>query len=108
MVTRTRHLAPQDLQPGMVLAQALTLVEHGIVTYTLPAGHVLTQENQQQLASHHAVCVQVEQEDQRTEAQREADALRQAGRLKMIFRHADLGAPESQALIQALLVHRSA
>lgn len=108
MATRTRHLAPHDLQPGMVLAQALTLVEHGIVTYTLPAGHVLTQENQQQLASHHAVCVQIEQEDTRTETQREADALRQAGRLKMIFRHADLGAPENQALVQALLAHRSA
>lgn len=108
MATRTRHLAPQDLQPGMALAQALTLVEHGIVTYSLPAGHVLTQENLHQLASHHAVCVRVEQQDTRTDTQREADTARQVGRLKMIFRHADLDAPESQALLQALLAHRSA
>jgi len=52
--------------------------------------------------------VQVEQEDTRTDAQREADTLRQAGRLKMIFRHADLSPPENQALVQALLTHRSA
>jgi hypothetical protein len=108
MATRTRHLALQDLQPGMTLVQDLTLVEHGIVTYSLPSGHVLTQENLRQLASHHAVCVRVEQEDTRTDTQREADAQRQAGRLKMIFRHADLGAPESQALFQVLLAHRSA
>jgi hypothetical protein len=108
MATRTRHLAPHDLLPGMVLAQPLTLVEHGFVTYNLPAAHVLTQENLHQLASHHAVCVQIEQDDPRTDAQREADTQRQAGRLQMIFRHADLAAPESQALFQALLAHRSA
>ncbi len=108
MAKRTRHLATHALRPGMVLAQPLTLVEHGFVTYDLPAAHVLTQENLHQLASHHALCVQIEQDDPRTDAQREADTQRQAGRLQMIFRHADLAAPESQALFQALLAHRSA
>ena len=40
MATRTRYLALSDLAPGMVLAQPLTLVEHEVVTYRLPAGHV--------------------------------------------------------------------
>jgi hypothetical protein len=108
MATRTRYLALSDLAPGMVLAQPLTQVEHEVVTYTLPAGHVLTDENLHQLASHHAVGALVLQEIDRSDAQHLAHIQRQSARLQMIFRHADLTVPQTQALVAVLLAHRSA
>lgn len=108
MATRTRYLALSDLTPGMVLAQPLTLVEHEVVTYSLPAGHVLTEENLHQLASHHSVGALVQQEIDRTDAQHLAHIQRQSARLQMIFRHADLSVPQTQALVAVLLAHRSA
>lgn len=108
MATRTRYLATPDLAPGMVLARPLTLVEHEVVTYSLPADHVLTEENLHQLASHHSVGALVLQEIDRTDAQHLAHIQRQSGRLQMIFRHADVSVPQTQTLVAALLAHRSA
>lgn len=108
MATRTRYLALSDLAPGMLLARPLTLVEHEVVTYTLPAGHVLTEENLHQLASHHSVGALVQQEIERTDEEHQAHIQRQSARLHRIFRHADLTAPQAQALVAALLAHRSA
>ena len=108
MATRTRYLALSDLAPGLVLAQPLTLVEHEVVTYRLPAGHVLTEENLYQLASHHSVGALVRQEIARTDAEHLEHIQRQSARLQMIFRHADLSVPQTQALVDALLAHRSA
>jgi len=108
MATRTRYFATPDLAPGMVLARPLTLVEHEIVTYSLPAGHVLTAENLHQLASHHAIGALVQQEIDRSDAQHLAHIQRQSDRLQMIFRHADVSVPQTQALVAVLLAHRSA
>lgn len=108
MATRMRYLATPDLAPGMALAQPLTLVEHEVVTYSLPAGHVLTAENLQQLASHHSVGALVLEEVERSDAQQLAHIQRQSDRLQMIFRHADVSVPQTQALVAVLLAHRSA
>lgn len=92
----------------MVLAREMTQLEHDVITFHLPAGHALTEENLHQLASHHGVGALVNVTDPRTPEQRLSHASRQAARVEMVFRHADLRDPAAQALVQALLACRSA
>lgn len=108
MTRRYRFLPLNKLQVGMILSRAVTVVQQGLVTYSLPADMALTEQNIEQLALHDAVCVQVAQADTRTAEEIQAFNERQAGRLQMIFKPANLAEPETRTLFDALLAYRSA
>ena len=108
MSTRARYLPLFELEAGMVIGKPLDIVEHGIVTFSLAQGHVLTQQNLEQLAVHNAVYACIEQEDKRTEEDKRLLVEQQTGRLEKIFSSADLGQSATRTLYLALLAYRSA
>jgi len=106
MTTHLRYLPLEEACEGMVLGSALTLVEHGIMTFRLPAGHVLTESNLRQLTVHHGEFVCIEAEDPRSEAEREQEWAKHDARLAQLFRHADLSEPATAGLYQAVQKYR--
>ena len=108
MNVHTRFLPVNELQVGMVTAKALMVVEHGLVTYSLPADYTLTQQNIGQLTLHHAICICVTHQDTRSQEEIGAFTARQAGRLQIIFKPTDLAQPASRTLFDALSAYRSA
>jgi len=108
MSTRSRYLPLFELQAGMVIGKPLDIVEQGIVTFSLPQGHVLTQQNLEQLAVHNAAYACIEQEDERTEEEKRLLVEQQSARLEKIFSSADLGQSATRTLYLALLAYRSA
>jgi hypothetical protein len=108
MHLRKRYLPLNKLQAGMVLARTMTVVDRGYVTYSLPANSILTEQTIEQLARHGAVCVQVSEPDTRTPGEISAFNDRQDGRLRMIFKPADLNESATRTLFDALLAYRSA
>lgn len=90
----------------MVLGAPLVLAEHGVMTFRLPAGHALTEGNLRQLAVHHGEFVCIEEEDPRSEAERQSQWLQHETRLAHLFRRADLSNPALGALYQAVMRFR--
>jgi len=103
-----RHYLPfQDVQPGMVLGEAVTVAERQVVRFTLPAGHELTEANLHQLGAHHAEFVCVAVPDTRTDEQITADAAAAVASVKHIFHGADLSQPALARLFDRVLAYRS-
>lgn len=108
MSARSRYLPLFELEVGMVIGKPLDIVEQGIVTFSLPHGHVLTQQNLEQLAVHNAAYACIEQEDERTDEEMRLLVEQQSSRLETIFSSADLGQSATRTLYLALLAYRSA
>lgn len=90
----------------MVLGAPLILAEKGVISFSLPVGHVLTDSNIQQMKVRQAEFVCVQEADQRSDAER-ADAWAQAeARLQRIFRAADLSQPALSGLYSAVRAFR--
>lgn len=103
---RLRYLPLSDVAEGMVLGAQLVLAGHGVVRFSLPAGHALTEANLRQLAIHQAEFVCVLEADSRTDQEREQEVADHERRLARIFRSADLTAPAVAGLYQAVLAYR--
>lgn len=108
MSLRYRYLPLFELQAGMVLGRPVALAERGVVVLNLPAGHVLTEANLEQLAARHAEYACIAAEDERSEEFCRQHRATQEARLAAIFSHADLDHPETRALYEAVLAYRSA
>lgn len=101
-----RYLPLPDVSEGMVLGAPLILTENGVISFSLPAGHVLTESNLQQMKVRHAEFVCVQEVDRRSDAER-ADAWAQAeARLQRIFRAADLRQSAMAGLYEAVRAFR--
>lgn len=104
---RLKHLPLPDVSEGMVLgAPLLLLADNGVISLTLPGGHVLNESTLRQLHVRHAefVCIQVE--DERTDEERAAEVAQAEARLRRIFRAADLSRPAVAGLYEALRAYR--
>lgn len=106
METRLLYLPIADVQEDMVLGAPVVLAEQGVSNFTLPAGHPLTESNIHQMAVRHAEFVCVQQADQRTPEEREAEWAMNEMRLQHVFRSADLNDPTMARLYQAVLAFR--
>lgn len=91
----------------MVLGEPITLTEHNIVRFSLPAGHELTEGNLRNLAAHHAEFVCIARPDTRSAEQIAHDAAVAAARVMRIFEGADLSQPAMAALFERILLYRS-
>lgn len=92
----------------MTLGAPLMLAEHGVMSFSLAAGHVLTESNIRQMTVRHAEFVCVLQADTRSDAERAAAWLDAETRLQQIFHCADLTQPATAGLYQAVLAYRRA
>ena len=108
MNIRTRFLPVNELQVGMLTARALIVVEHGLVSYSLPADHTLTQQNIGQLTLHDAICICVTHQDTRSQDEISAFVEGQSERMRIIFKPTDLAQPANRTLFDALSAYRSA
>ncbi|RIX44046.1 MAG: hypothetical protein D3M94_15150 [Rhodocyclales bacterium GT-UBC] len=90
----------------MVLGAPLMLPEHGVSTFSLPLGHVLTDTNLHQMAVRHAEFVCIQQEDTRSDDERAAEIAESEDRVRHIFRTADLSEPLMARLYGAVLAYR--
>lgn len=107
MRKRLRYLPLSDVVEGMVLGAPLALAEHGITNFTLPQGHVLTESSIRQIGMRHGEFLCVEEDDPRSDEEREAENLAHAARLDKIFALANREQPAVAALYQAVLNYRS-
>jgi hypothetical protein len=104
---RLRYLPLAGLKPGMVLAKPLMVVDRGMLSEGLAAGHVLTQDSLAKLASRHAELACVHMADLRSTEQRREQLARAQARLAEIFREADMQHAPTLMLYRALLDFRA-
>ena len=103
---RVRYLPLSEVTEGMVLGAQVVLAERGVVRFSLPAGHSLTDANLRQLAIHHAEFVCIREEERRSDEERAQAVAAHERRLAHIFRSADLGDPTLTGLYNAVLAYR--
>lgn len=103
---RRLYLPISDAREGMVLDAPLVLAEHGVRNFSLPAGHELTETNIHQMALRHAEFVCIQQDDERSSEERQAEQAASEARLAHIFRSADLNNPTMARLYEAVLAFR--
>lgn len=108
MRTRRQFIPLADAQAGMVLGQPAQVSVSGFLNLTLPAGHILTEENLNQLAVHHAEFIDIDLEDTRSDEQVAKDAAQAAQSVLQIFKAADLSEPHMAAFFDQVLAYRSA
>ena len=97
-----------QVQAGMVLGQPLEVVFRRMLGLTLPAGHILTEENLNQLSVNHAEFICIDQVDHRSDEQVAIDAAQAARRVMALFDGADLSPPHMAAFFDQILAYRSA
>lgn len=107
MATRIRYLPIEDVTSGMVLGAPLVVAEMGVTTFTLPAGHQLTDSNLAQLAQRNAEWACVEEEDGRSDNERATDLQATRDHLDSLFGQAERSQPAIAALYEAVLRYRS-
>ena len=105
---RTRYVALEDVVAGMTLGAPVSLACSGLLRVSLPADHVLTDDNLRQLSVYGCEFVTVVEEDHRSDEQVAEDAALAARRTLEIFSGADLGKPFMARLFDQVLSHRSA
>lgn len=106
MNKRLRYLPLSDVAEGMVLGSTLTLAEHGVSNFSLPAGTLLTESNIRQIALRHGEFVCVEEDDPREDEERAAEWIAATARLDRIFVNADRSNPAVAGLYEAVLAYR--
>lgn len=107
MNTRLRYLSFSDVSEGMVLGAPLTIAEHGIANFSLPAGHVLTESNIRQMAVRRGEFACIAVDDPRSDEERAAEQAALTERLEHIFQVADRANPAIAGLYAAVLAYRS-
>lgn len=107
MATRIRYLPIEDVTSGMVLGAPLTITEQGVTTFTLPAGHLLTDSNMAQIAQRNAEWACVVEDDPRSDEERSGDTQAIQDRLDHLFAQSDRSQPAIAALYDAVLRYRS-
>ena len=108
MQTRLSYFCIEEARPGMVLGALLTVVTDGVLRFSLPSGHVLTEDNLFQLAAHHAEVIYVQEPDPRSAEEIEAEAAAATARVNSVFAGADLANPVTAALFAQVLRFRTA
>ena len=108
MRTRPRYLPVSEAEAGMVLGIQVRTVGRGPLRFSLPAGHVLTDDNLHQLLAHRAEFIFIAEPDLRPDEQVSVDAALAAHRVMQIFSAADLTDPTMAALFDSVLGYRSA
>lgn len=103
---RLRYLPLPEVTEGMVLGAQLVVAEQGVVRFSLPAEHALTEANLRQLAVRQAEFVCIREEDSRSDEDREKEWAVHEMRLARIFRAADLDEPAMAGLYNAVLAYR--
>jgi hypothetical protein len=107
MRKRLRYLPLSEVVEGMVLGAPLTIAEHGVTNFSLPAGQELTESNLRQIALRHGEFACIQEDDPRTDAQRAAELAEHQTRLAKIFARADMSRPMLAGLHDAVLAYRS-
>ena len=108
MRTRHRYIPVAEAQACMVLAAPANAVSGGSMSFSLPAGHSLTDDNLYQIAAHHVEYIFLAEADPRSDEDVAVDAARVAGEVMRIFDGADLSDPTMAALFDQVLCYRSA
>lgn len=108
MRSRIRYLPTFEAEAGMTLAAPVSIASHQIMSFSLPAGHVLTADNLHQFVAHRAEFVFVIEPDERNDAAIAEDAAAAARRVLEIFSGADLEDPVMATLFDSILTYRSA
>lgn len=103
---RLRYLPLPDVTAGMVLGASLVVGQKGVIGFSLPGGHVLTDSNLQQMRVRKAEFVCIQEVDTRDEAERAAAWAEAEARLQSIFRAADLRQPAMANLYEAVRAYR--
>ncbi|MDD2742906.1 MAG: hypothetical protein PHV02_11570 [Rhodocyclaceae bacterium] len=93
---------------GMTLAAPLKVVKHGYTRFSLPLGHVLTQDNLHQMTVNRVEFIFVAAPDLRSDEAVAVDTAAVAGRVLKIFESADLADPTMAALFDQVLAYRNA
>ncbi len=108
MRTRPHYIPSVEVAAGMVLGTPMVVSQHGVVRFSLPEGHVLTEDNLHQLRAHQAEYLFIAEPDTRSDEQVAEDAALAARRTMEIFAGADLTDPNMAALFDQVLAYRSA
>jgi hypothetical protein len=107
MRERLRFLSMAEVEEGMVLGKPLVVAKQGVIDFTLPTGHALTETNLRQMTVRQVEFVCICAEDTRTDAEREAELANETERLARVFVQADLREPTLAGLHAAVLAYRS-
>ncbi len=108
MRTRQRYIPIIEAQAGMALGAPANAVSGGAMNFSLPAGHVLTEDNLHLLDAHRVEFIFVTEPDLRTEQEIAADAALVEQQVMRIFAGADLSDPTMAGLFDQVLAYRSA
>jgi hypothetical protein len=108
MRTRHHYIPLGDAKVGMLLGAPADAVSGGAMSFSLPAGHTLTDDNLHHLLAHCVEFIFVDEPDTRADEEVAADAARVAGRLLRIFDGADHSDPNLSALFEQVLRYRNA
>lgn len=108
MRMRPRYIPLAETEAGMVLGAPVSVSSHGILRFSLPEGHALTEDNLCQLAAHRAEFIFIAEPDTRSDEQVAVDAALAAHRVMEIFTAANLSDPTTAALFDQVLIYRSA
>jgi hypothetical protein len=108
MRTRHHYIPIVDAKAGMVLGAPANAVSGGSMSFSLPSGHALTEENLHQLLAHHVEYIFVLKPDLRTDEQVAIDAAMAARRIIKIFDGADFSDANTATLFDQVLTYRSA
>lgn len=105
--SRQHYLPITEAEPGMVLFAPADAVRGGSVSFSLPAGHTLTEDNVHQLKAHDVEYIYISEPDTRSAEQVALDTARVAGKVLRIFHGADLSDPVTAALFEQVLGYRN-
>ena len=108
MRSRQHYIPIIDAKEGMVLGAPANAVSGGSMSFSLPSGHALTEENLHQLLAHHVEYIFVLKPDTRTDEQVAIDAAMAARRIIKIFDGADFSDANMATLFDQVLTYRSA
>lgn len=108
MRTRHHYIPIVDAKEGMLLGAPSNAVRGGSMSFSLPAGHALTDENLHQLVAHHVEFIFVLMPDTRSDEQVAIDAAMAARRIIKIFESADFSDANTATLFDQVLCYRSA
>jgi hypothetical protein len=105
MRTRKLYIPIAEAHVGMVLGED---VQDNYRRPYQPAGLTLSDENLHQLAANHAEFICILAPDERSDDAIADDAAAATQRIQTIFQGADLTQPATAALLQQVLLYRSA
>lgn len=108
MRTRPHYITLVEALPSMVLGAPVKVVQNGYLRFSLPAGHVLSEDCIQQLESHGAEYLFVAEKDERSNEDVAIDAAQAAHNVMQVFRDANMEDPTMAAFFDQVLAYRSA